>query len=263
MEKIIFFDIDGTLWDAKKYIPDSTKLAIKQLKENGHLVFICSGRTRCFIPKEGLLEMNFDGLVCGCGTHIEKDGQDLLYKKLDNDLVERTVKLLDELDIPVILEGKDCLYYDSKSVSDAVYGKVISDGMKDMDVPTDMLTGNKEKWECSKYSVSIEGKDYNELIEQFKNEYEFLIHGNESIEILPKGYSKGTGITYLCRVLGIDIKDTYAFGDSVNDLDMLRTAGTGISMGNGTKAAKEAADYVTDSIYEDGIYNACKHFGLI
>ena len=44
---------------------------------------------------------------------------------------------------------------------------------------------------------------------------------------------------------------------------MLEYAGCGIAMGNGTDAAKNVADYVTDSLENDGIYNACKHFGLI
>ena len=90
-----------------------------------------------------------------------------------------------------------------------------------------------------------------------------MIHGDIVIEMVPKGYSKATGIIYLCDKLGINIEDTFAFGDSANDIEMLKCVGCGIAMGNGTDDAKNVADYVTDSLHDDGIYNACKHFGLI
>ena len=59
------------------------------------------------------------------------------------------------------------------------------------------------------------------------------------------------------------MSETYAFGDSMNDLEILQEAGTGIAMGNAVPKLKEGADYVTDRIDENGIYNACKHFRLI
>ncbi|HCR99923.1 MAG TPA: hydrolase, partial [Lachnospiraceae bacterium] len=63
--------------------------------------------------------------------------------------------------------------------------------------------------------------------------------------------------------LGADIEDTYAFGDSMNDREMLLKAGTAIVMDSGSDNAKVLADYVTAGQEEDGIWHACKHFGLI
>ena len=83
------------------------------------------------------------------------------------------------------------------------------------------------------------------------------------VEMVPKGHTKATGIGKMCEALGIDRTDTYAVGDSVNDLSMLEYAGVGISMGNGSPEAKAAADYVTTDLNEDGIYNAMVRFGLI
>lgn len=78
-----------------------------------------------------------------------------------------------------------------------------------------------------------------------------------------RGYSKATGIAQMCRLAGVRREDTYAFGDSANDLEMLSFVAHGIAMGNGTKEAKEAAEYVTTDIEEDGIYNGLLHYGLI
>ena len=69
--KIVFFDIDGTLWDFHMRIPESTREAIKRLRGAGNLAFINSGRTRAFINSEKLLSLGFDGIVSGCGTMIE------------------------------------------------------------------------------------------------------------------------------------------------------------------------------------------------
>ena len=80
---------------------------------------------------------------------------------------------------------------------------------------------------------------------------------------MEKTASKAQGLLRLCDYYGIDVKDTYAFGDSMNDYEIVQTAGTGIAMGNALDVLKEAADYVTADIREDGVYKACVHFGLI
>ena len=83
------------------------------------------------------------------------------------------------------------------------------------------------------------------------------------MECVPKGTSKATGIAWLCKYLGVPREETYAIGDSVNDLDMLAYVGHGIAMGNATQPPKEAAEFVTTDIHEDGIRNAMLHYHLI
>ena len=72
--KILFFDIDGTLWTMDGHIPESTREAIRKVRENGHLVFINSGRTRGYIRDPKLFSLGLDGIVSGCGTMIECAG---------------------------------------------------------------------------------------------------------------------------------------------------------------------------------------------
>lgn len=260
MGKLLFFDIDGTLWDKENVIPDSTREAVKKLKEKGHKVFLCSGRTRAFIPEGELTEMGFDGKLCGCGTHFEYQCRDELYKTLDNELVARTVKRFYELGMAAVLEGKNNLYLDKEDMEKDSYGRFLIETMGDIIEP---IRGNERNWEVSKYSVLIGGCDYQKILEEFKDDYEFLVHGDIVMEMVPKGFSKASGIKYVCDMLGASREDSFSFGDSANDIDMLKYAGVGIAMGNGTPEAKAAADYVTDDIHSDGIYNACRHFGLI
>ena len=72
--KIAFFDIDGTIWNFHNEIPESTGRAIKALRENGHLAFLNTGRSRGFVTSKPLFNLGFDGVVSGCGTMIECAG---------------------------------------------------------------------------------------------------------------------------------------------------------------------------------------------
>lgn len=83
-KSIIFFDIDGTLLSETTHIvPESTKLALKKAKDNGHLLFINTGRASSNIDNY-IKDFEFDGYVCGCGTYIEFKNKELFSKTLDN-----------------------------------------------------------------------------------------------------------------------------------------------------------------------------------
>lgn len=258
--KAVFFDIDGTLWDKNFYIPQSTKEGIKQLRENGHLAFICSGRTRSFITEPALLSLGFDGIVAGCGTYIEKDEKVLFRKELKKEEIQRAISVFRACHMPIVMEGIEYMYLDQKEFRDETYPKGLLDQMGENLLA---ITGNEENWKASKFSCGRPTEEYKKAIEELKDDYEILIHGMEIVEFVPKGFSKATGIQKTCELLGIKKEDTYAFGDSVNDLDMLKYAGHGIAMGNGTKEAQEAAEYVTADLHEDGIFKGLKHYGLI
>ncbi len=73
------------------------------------------------------------------------------------------------------------------------------------------------------------------------------------VEVMSKESGKGKGLLHLCEYLNIDIKDTAAFGDADNDVEMLEYAGLSIAMENGSKACKEASDFVSDFNYNDGV----------
>ena len=83
-KKILFFDIDGTLLTPHPFtVPESTKLALKKAHENGHLLFINTGRTKAMMPEE-ISELHFDGYVYGCGTHIYMDNKLLFFRTVPN-----------------------------------------------------------------------------------------------------------------------------------------------------------------------------------
>lgn len=261
MQRIIFFDIDGTLWDERMQIPDSTILAIQKLKENGHKTFLCSGRARGNICSKELLAIGFDGIIAACGNHVEMDGQILHERILDKTTVKRVVKLLEECHMPVVLEGPKHHWISEKGFEEDPYVLYLFQEMGRTALP---LRGYEDSIHINKFSADIlPTTDYERVKRELSQEFDLLEHEGQVVEFVPKGTSKATGIEWLCRYLGVDRADTYAVGDSVNDLDMLTYVGHGIAMGNASDAVKEIAEYTTTDIHEDGIYRAMVHYGLI
>lgn len=258
--KAIFFDIDGTLWDEKFQIPDSTKKAFGMLRENGHLTFICTGRTRSYIQDERLLSLGFDGIVAGCGTYIEKDGKVIFYKKIEPELLKRTLEYLKPYRYPLVFEGRNHLYVDAEAFADDPFLQVLQSSVPEHILP---IWENEEALEASKLSIDIRGRECREVLEKLSDEFDIIYHGTDFVELVPKGFSKATGIACACEKLGIAHEDTYAFGDSMNDYDMIHYVQNGIVMGNGLEEVKAIADYVTSELHKDGIFNGLRHFALI
>lgn len=265
MEKsAVFFDIDGTLWNYDKFIPDSTREAIKKLRENGHLAFICSGRARAFIQDKDLLSLGFDGIVCSCGCHIEIDGKLLYQKIIDKDFAQKTIEMIREYGFRPILEGPKYIYMDDDEFDlDDQFGNILRRDVGDnlVSIGGDYY-GN---WVINKMSCAtdVEADKRIECFEKLSKHYGIIAHNEGVCELVPAGHNKATGMLKACELVGIDPANTYAFGDSENDIDMLEAAAHGVAMGNGTDRAKAAANYVTTAFDEDGIYKGLKHFGLI
>ena len=261
MSKFVFFDIDGTLWDEQMVVPESTKVAIKKLQENGHKAFICTGRAKGNVYDPQLTELNFDGVVAACGNHVEMDGEILYERILSKETVKRIYDSTREHQMPIVLEGPYYQWVDENGFDGDSYISYIVENLVDRAI---MLKEYDENIRINKFSALLNEKtNYEAVKAELGDEFEFLEHGEGIVEMVPKGTSKATGITWLCEHLNIPMEDTYAIGDSVNDLDMLKIVGHGIAMGNASQVAKDAAEYVTTHIHEDGIYNALKHYGLI
>lgn len=258
--KALFFDIDGTIWNGRNEIPESTIAAIRQARKNGHLAFLNTGRCLSFIQNPDLLAIGFDGVVSGCGTMIQYRGETIFYRKIEERLVEHTVNTVRRFGFRPILEGREYLYLDEAEFGDDPYGLKLKTEMGDHLLS---IAGEWGRWEISKLACAMDGGDRQGCFEALAEYYTYMVHGDTVVEMVPKGYDKGTGIGQVCRLLDMPLSQTIAFGDSANDLAMLRTAGVGVCMGNGAQVAKEAADYVTASMEEDGIWKACHHLGLL
>lgn len=262
-QKLLFFDIDGTLIvEGTGEIPESTKTAVKEAKEQGHLLFINTGRTRTSLPKE-LLDLGFDGLVCGCGINIFLENREILSVKLTNEFCKEVAKRVRECKVPVFYEASDAIYLDPQMPDFDTWAKQ-ANGLFDIETKSieEILESDEKVYD--KLLLLLNPSPENEKLKEYLSEKFVCIDRSHNMyEVIQKDYSKATGIRFVCDYLGKKLEDCYAFGDSENDRAMLEAVPNSIAMGNGEEAIKETCSYVTESVEEDGIYKAMKHFGLI
>lgn len=260
-KKIIFFDIDGTIiTEDTNFIPSSTKNSIRQAQSNGHLTFINTGRPISEINSY-LRELNFDGYVCGCGTYIEFKDEILLYKSLGNKLSKEIAEKLRKYNLDGILEGKESIYYDSVIHSDRVLN------IKKLHISENFYHG--ATWDdpninFDKFVLWInENSNFEGFYEEFKNIFEFIKRDSDFYEVVPLGFSKASGIKFLLDKLSIPFENTYAIGDSTNDLSMLKYVKNSIAMGNSNPILFDLVSFITKDINDDGIEHALKHYNII
>ena len=82
-------------------------------------------------------------------------------------------------------------------------------------------------------------------------------------ELVNRAFDKGKGVRLVYEHFGLTAADTYGFGDSMNDLEMMQTVGTSVCMENGAEALKEIADLVCPSVDDDGLYKAFEKLQLL
>lgn len=262
--KMIFFDIDGTLIpEGINKVPETAKTALKGARGNGHLLFINTGRTY-FNIDPFIRELGFDGYVCGCGTYIYYHGRQLLAKTIPHDRCVQLVEKMRSCRIPGFYEENDHIYFDcdAKAPSREMMENIRRTfGMKAYDLPKDIYDSS---FTFDKILAYIQPDSDVEAFRSYSDSFlEYIDRGGNMAEIIQKGYSKATGIRFLCDYLKIPLEDCFAIGDSTNDLSMLEYVPNSIAMGNSDAVVLEKCSYVTDHVENDGIYHALEHFGLL
>lgn len=274
--KLIFIDIDGTLFDHKKDdIPESAKEAILSAKSKGHKIFLSTGRPYADIDKE-ILDFPLDGMIVSCGAVVYVENKPIYCKTYPQKELINLIQFMLVNNIGFSLYGIHknylseeafiCLFdlmfknNEDSELSRAMMAKnncFPFEEMKEEDlkevVKISIFTKNKES--CEKLFQKI---PYSLTGFMYKNNHLDLYNGEISI----KGITKATGLKQITSYLNKAIEDTVVIGDSLNDLDILQAAGLSICMGNGADECKKVADFTTKDISDDGLAYALKHFNL-
>lgn len=265
--KIIFFDIDGTIYSYKTGIPRDTAEAFSLLKQAGHIPVICTGRTKAMIFEE-MFRLNANALIAGAGTYLEVDGTVIYQYEMKPEEAEEIIACMEACNIMPIAEGIRHLYYplaDMKAEYQKVfriYQQKIPDKIKDIQ--------GEGRISVSKISGRL-SKDsrLDCLMEKYQDRFNFVIHGGVLAEMIPKGYSKAVGIRRLMEYFNerngdsVSMDDTYAYGDSMNDFEMLNYVRYGVAMGNSDFDFKHKIKYVTEEFDQGGIILSLRRFGLL
>jgi Cof subfamily protein (haloacid dehalogenase superfamily) len=255
-QKMIFFDIDGTLLDHNKELPQSTKLAIQALKEKGHEVAIATGRAP-FMFKDLLKELEIDTYVSFNGQYVVVNNEVVYKNPLPTESLQKLAEYSSKKQHPLVYlsheEMKSNIEYHSHiqeslgtlKFSHPSYDPIYFEG--------------REIYQCLLFCAEGEEKDY---IDEFK-QFHFIRWHPVSTDVLPAGGSKAKGIEIAIRHLGISDDDVYAFGDGLNDIEMLRFVKNSVAMGNAPETVKKSAKHVTKDVAEDGIAYGLEFLGLL
>ena len=264
---ILFFDIDCTLLSHKTFtIPDSALEALRRAKAKGHRLFIASGRsynsTLPYLDPE-----LFDGAVTGSGSCAAVNGVRIFEYQIEPDAVSEIYQLSLEAGAGLSLQEFQTSWMTAYGLEQfRRRTSVTEERIRQMNIR--IYDGTKTDHFCKMDMFFEPGYDPESLLARVPSSVHICRTLSESTEyagceLTPAGRNKGSGALELMRYIGADPNDSYAFGDSENDIPAIKLCGVGVAMGNAMREVKEAADYVTEDIERDGIYLAMEHFNLI
>jgi len=275
-KKIIFLDIDGTFTVPLEKPTELASRAVREARKNGHKVFISTGRNMPIVS-EDVLEVGFDGVVASAGRHIEINGKIIRDSVLPEETIQKCLKIFHKFGIYCRIESPEGIYIDNNlqeiltsSVAELSNSELIrmkKELTSDVGVKpyTEYLHNGAYKlgFICTDLADIEKTKPY------LEQDFNYVVHpyakGADCYngEIIRKDMDKGEAMERVCEYYGVDIADTIAFGDSMNDLQMLEYAGIAVAMGNSCQQLKTSADIVCESVEEDGIYYQFKRMNLI
>lgn len=279
MRKILFLDVDGTIVNYDNHLPASAVKAIQTARANGHLVYVCTGRSKAEMPAE-IWEIGFDGMIGGNGSYVEHQEQVLMHQLLPLDVEKRVVDWLESRGLEFYLESNNGLFASRNfreaarptlrtyalgkgasqeevahlEVEDAFHG-IVFDG----ELYRDDL--NKISFILSSYQDHLDSKEaFPELkAGTWGGRGEHALFGDLGVKNIDKAHAVAVILDYL----GADRADTIAFGDAKVDIPMLEACQVGVVMGNGGPEIKEMADMITDDVQADGLYKAFDQLDLL
>lgn len=255
MIKAAFFDIDGTLLSFKTHrLSEGTIRAFSILKEKGIKTFISTGRPRQIIPQ---MPVEFDGYITMNGGYCFVGDKVLFSNPIPVELSDRYVRYADEHQITTF-----CFMPDAICINryDPIL-EALKDQL-DLELPPiwtpEQMMGREV---CQFIVIQPEEKDKALLdmlpgcrLPRWHPAFSDLIQGENS---------KAVGMQKIMDYYGIDRKETIAFGDGGNDIEMLQFAGIGVAMGNASDEVKRISDFVTTDVDHEGIEYALKYYDII
>lgn len=274
--KIIFLDVDGTLVDYENNLPNSAVRAIREARNKGHKIYVSTGRAKAEM-QDHVWDIGLDGMIGGNGAYVESDGHVVFHKTLTLEQCTKVVDWLHSRKLEFYLESNNGLFASENfaKISKPVFKKYmgLDDDSSFNEHVEEFLPGmvfGEELYRDDVLKISYILDSYQDYVDS-TTEFPDLNagtwggKGEEALfgDLGVKDISKAYAIDCLLEYLEADVSDTIAFGDATVDIPMLEYCTIGVAMGNGSEEVKEAADYITDNVEDDGLYKAFIKLNLI
>lgn len=251
---IVFFDLDGTLFDDDKHVLPQSIAAINEMQQNHILPVIATGRN-IFEIQYVLDETGIDTVVSANGSYVQYHGQELFREAIDQQLIEEFTAFAKD-------QGDAVAYYNNEgfALTESTPDVVNNYHALKLDVTIDPDYFRKQPINF----MNVFNRDKEDLYNQaFAGRLALVRNNLVCLDTMKSGVTKRSGLERLLQETHLTGIPTYAFGDQLNDLEMFASVDTAIVMGNGHPRDKAVADYVTTTNTTDGIVNGLRHYHLI
>lgn len=252
---VVFFDLDGTLLNEHKTIDPDVSQALDQLKENGYLRVIASGRHESEL-RDSRKQAGIDSFIALNGGYIEYEGKAIYKAQIKKEVVAGVVQIANDL-------KESVAFFSGHHKGRTNTTDIMKDAFAYSKTPMpDLDPEFYEKYPV--YMMLIFTKDNDRRYAYpYSEDLTFYRNTPYSIDTVLKDASKAQGIQKLMQAMDLEGLPTYAFGDGFNDLPMLGLVDHPIAMGNGIDPVKDRAEYITETNERGGIVQGLKHYGLI
>ncbi|MFJ7667958.1 Cof-type HAD-IIB family hydrolase [Lysinibacillus sp. NPDC097195] len=256
MKKILFFDVDGTLYNSEKVMPESAKAALLEARRNGYEIAIATGRAP-FMIDSLIEELDIKTYVTFNGQYVVYQGEVVYANGIEKEELAKIIAFGEARNEPVVFLD------DKQMIASVGEHKMVSESLDTLKYPYPALDSSYYmQHDVYQTLIFMEEKDEHLYRAAFPN-VQFVRWHPYSCDILPKGGSKAAGIEKVLSKMGLTLDDAIAFGDGMNDIEMLEAVGTSVAMGNGHEKVKAVATYVTDHVDNDGLAKAMRHLKII
>lgn len=258
--KIVFFDIDSTLYDENKKVPESTREAIAALQQKGIITAIATGRAP-FMFKDLRGQLGIRTYVSFNGSYVVHQNKGVYSRPLPAAALDALKKQSNRKGYPLVFLNERTMKLSGKKDERLVE----SIGSLKLNVPLPEKDEEFYKYHDIYQALLFlsENDDAGYLKDEPLSHFNYVRWHRYSVDVIPAGGSKALGIRRLLQIIGLGPEASCAFGDGMNDLEMLSYVGCGVAMGNAVAEAKRAADFVTKPVHQDGIYFGLKQIGLL
>lgn len=259
--KYILTDLDFTLLDDSRLIPKANIEAAAKLERLGIKLVLASGRSfmslakfinRLNLNKKGNYAIGYNG-----GIIYEADTNNILIEhKLSSNLANRIIKECKKFDVDIIIYDTDKLIAESRSEKVNEYCRI--SGIEPIITNLSEYLSLSEK-EISKILLKSNNNELKKAEQYFMasdiSKYAAIFFSSSDLfEFNPYGIDKGSALEEFAELMNVSSEEIIAVGDNYNDIPMIERAGLGIAVSNAVPEAKAAADYVTISDNNAGVF---------
>lgn len=256
-KKLIALDLDGTLLNSDGIVSDATKSHLQKLKEKGHIITIATGRilNNALVATDGAEFANYIVSDAGAAAFkndgINKEWKEVYAQALSKNIVENIASYYnkDKFVTINICDRNNVHHYDQtvniteflENINEIIH---VSVTFINNELVEEYLRIFTEKFPMLK--VEVMQDSFGEV---------------KWIEIAQKGAEKYKGIKEVANLERISNDNIIAFGDGLNDVQMIKKCGVGVAMRNALQEVKEQADYITSKTHnENGVVEFLKEY---